>query len=69
LKKILSDETRNVEKGDKLLVVTHARLMRALFSNGVEEGKPAGQGFKNAKWIRNAQIVDIQVDHGTDEEE
>jgi phosphohistidine phosphatase SixA len=69
LKKILNDEIKNVEKGEKLLVVSHSRLMRALFSTGVVEGKPAGFGFKNARWIRNAQIVNVQVDHVEKEEE
>ena len=43
-----------------MLVVSHARIIRALFSKGVLEGsnKP-GCGFQNPKFVANCEIVPV----------
>lgn len=42
---------------EKLLVVSHGRLMRAMLSDGVVEGKKAGSGFANTFYVDNTQCI------------
>jgi hypothetical protein len=41
-----------------VLLVAHARILRATLATGVEEGKRPGAGFLNPVWIKNAEILD-----------
>ena len=61
--KILYDYLPELEgKEEKLLVIGHGRIMRAMISEGVIEGKKAGSGFANTFYIDNTQCVPIYFD-------
>ena len=41
-----------------MLLVAHARILRATLATGVDDGKRPGAGFVNPVWIKNAEILD-----------
>lgn len=43
-----------VQEDQKLLVISHGRIMRAMLSSGVVEGKKPGTGFADTMYIDNA---------------
>ena len=46
----------NISEGRKLLVISHSRMLRAMFSSGVKEGIEEGQSFMDTVFIKNGQI-------------
>jgi hypothetical protein len=42
-----------------MLVVSHARIIRAVLSKGYIEGKKPGLGFANPKFCKNCEIVPV----------
>ena len=53
-----------VKDDEKLLVISHGRIMRAMLSSGVVEGKKPGAGFKDTMYFDNAQLVPMYFKEG-----
>ena len=45
-----------------MLIVAHARILRAFLSEGVVEGKSPGAGFVNPIFMANAQIIRVVME-------
>lgn len=46
----------------QVLVVAHARILRALLSEGVVEGRNPGAGFLNPIFMANAQAIKAKLE-------
>lgn len=51
-----------ITNDSKVLVVAHARILRALMADGTLEGKKPGAGFVNPIFFENAQIIGVKFE-------
>jgi hypothetical protein len=47
---------------EKLLVISHGRISRAMLCSGVIDGKKPGAGFMNTMYLDNAQAIPVHFE-------